>query len=107
MGSAAAQELQLARLGDSETNIGYVPVHRELERDLLSAAAEKGDQIVTGSDEINAPLFLVLPDSLRASFNQVLRRLFLASSNPLEVAEIQVILEEGRQRAVQNGEFPQ
>lgn len=107
MGSAAAQELQLARLGDSETNIGYVPVHRELERNLLSAAAEKGDEVVTGADDINAPLFLVLPDSLRASFNLVLRRLFLASSNPLEVADIQMILEEGRQRAVQNGEFPQ
>ena len=107
MGSAEAHELQIARIGEAETNIGYVPVHRELDRELLSAAAVKGDQIVTGADDINPPLFLVLPDSMRASFNQVLRRLFLATSNPLEVAEIQATLEEGRQRAVQNGEFPQ
>ncbi|MYC95473.1 MAG: extracellular solute-binding protein [Caldilineaceae bacterium SB0661_bin_32] len=107
MGSAEAHELQIARIGEAETNIGYVPVHRELDRELLSAAAEKGDQVVTGADQINPPLFLVLPDSMRASFNQVLRRLFLATSTSLEVAEIQTLLEEGRQRAVQNGEFPQ
>lgn len=107
MGSAEAQELQLKRMGDDGINIGYVPVHREFDRELLSYAAEKGDQIVNGAAEINPPLFLVLPDSMRASFNQVLRRFFLASNFPLEITEIQLQLEEGRQRAIQSGEFPQ
>lgn len=107
MGSAEAQELQLKRMGDEGINIGYVPVHREFDRELLSYAAEKGDQIVNGADEISPPLFLVLPNSMRAGFNQVLRRLFLASNFPLDITEIQSQLEEGRQRAIQNGEFPQ
>lgn len=107
MGSAEAQELQLKQMGDEGVNIGYVPVHREFDRELLSYAAEKGDQIVNGADEISPPLFLVLPNSMRASFNQVLRRLFLATNFPLDITEIQSQLEEGRQRAIQGGEFPQ
>ncbi len=107
MGSAEAQELQLKQIGNDDSNIGYVPVHREIDRELLSAAAYKGDQIVSEADEISPPMFLLLPDSMRASFNQVLRRLFLATSKPLDVAEIQILLEEGRQRAIQNGELLQ
>ena len=107
MGSTEAQELQLVQMGDDGINIGYVPVHREVDRELLSYEAEKGDQIVNGAAEISSPLFLVLPDSMRASFNQVLRRLFLSTNFPLEITEIQSQLEEGRQRAIQGGEFPQ
>ena len=106
MGSAEAQELQLKGIGEDESNIGYAPAHREIDRDLLSAAAEKGDQIVTGADEISPPLFLLLPDTMRASFNSVLRRLFLSTSTPMAVSEIQLLLEEGRQKTIQNGEFP-
>ena len=107
MGSAEAQELQLKQIGNDDSNIGYVPVHREIDRELLSAAAYKGDQIVSEADEISPPMFLLLPDSMRASFNQVLRKLFLATSKPLDVAEIQFLLEEGRQRSIQNGELLQ
>ncbi len=106
MGSAEAHELQLKGISEDDTDIGYAPVHREIDRDLLSAASEKGDQIVSGADEVSPPLFLALPDSMRASFNSVLRRLFLVTSTPLEVSEIQRILEEGRQNTIQNGEFP-
>ena len=107
MGSADAQELQLKQIGDDASNIGYVPVHREIDRELLSAAAYRGDQIVSEADEISPPMFLILADSMRASFNQVLRRLFLATSEPLDVVEIQLMLEEGRQRAIQSGEILQ
>ena len=107
MGSAEGQELQLKQIGDDASNIGYVPVHREIDRELLSAAAYKGDLIVSEADEISPPMFLLLADSMRASFNQVLRRLFLATNEPLDVVEIQLMLEEGRQRAIQNGELLQ
>lgn len=107
MGSAEAQELQLKQIGEDDSNIGYVPVHRDIDRELLSAAAYKGDLIVSEADEISPPMFLLLPDSMRATFNQVLRKLFLATSDPLDVAEIQILLEEGRQRAIQNGEIRQ
>ena len=107
MGSAEAQELQLKRIGEDESNIGYVPVHREFERDLLSAAAAKGDQIVSNAAEISPPLFLMLPDTMRRSFFQVLRRLFLSTNNRIEVAEIQALQEEARQNAIQNGDYRQ
>ncbi len=107
MGSIEAQELQLKQIGNDESNIGYVPVHRDIDRELLSAAAYKGDQIVTEADEVGPPMYFFLPDSMRASFNQVLRRLFLVTSDPLDVVEIQILLEEGRQRAIQNGELSQ
>ena len=105
MGSVEAQELQLRQVGEDESNVGYVPVHQEFERDLLSAAAEKGEHIVRGADEIGPPLILGLPDSMQRGFNQVLRRLFLKSGTPIAVAEIQTILEEARQRAIRNGEY--
>ena len=107
MGSVEAQELQLKQIGNDESNIGYVPVHRDIDRELLSAAAYKGDQIVSEADEVGPPMYFFLPDSMRASFNQVLRKLFLATSDPLDVVEIQFLLEEGRQRAIQNGELTQ
>ncbi len=107
MGSAEAQNLQLKRIGEDESNIGYVPVHREFDRELLSPATEKGDQIVSGADELSPPLFLVLPDTMRQSFFQVLRRLFIRTNNRLDVAEIQALQEEARQNAIQNGEYRQ
>ena len=105
MGSAEAQELQLRQVGEDVSNVGYVPVHQGFERDLLSAAAVKGEQIVRGADEISPPLILSLPDSMERGFTQVLRRLFLKTNTPIGVAEIQSILEEARQRAISNGEY--
>ena len=107
MGADEAQELQLKQIGEDESNAGYVPVHRDFDRGLLSAAAEKGEQIVRGADEIHPPLILALPDSMQGGFNQVLRRLFLKTNNPLQISEIQSILEEARQMAIQNGEYRQ
>ena len=107
MGSAEAQELQLMGTGEEENIIGYVPVNREIERDLMSEATEQGDQIVRGADTIGPPLYLLLPDTMRGSFNQVLRRLFLSTNNRFEVAEIQSLQEEARQNAIQNGEYRQ
>ena len=60
-----------------------------------------------GAVEIHPPLILALPDSLQGGFNQVLRRLFLKTNSPLQVSEIQSILEEARQMAIQNGEYRQ
>lgn len=107
MGSSEAQELQLERAGEEASNVGYVPVHREFDRELLSAASAKGDDIVSSADEISPPLFLALPDGMRGSFFQVVRRLFLRTDNRIEVGDIQLLQEEARQDAIQNGEYRQ
>ena len=105
MGSAEAQELQLQMIGEEEGHAGFVPVHQGIERALLSSAAQKGEQIVRSADEVRPPLFLSIPDAMQAGFSQVLRRLFLVTDTSLEIGEIQAILEEARQRAVQDGEY--
>ena len=107
LGSVEAQELQLTRIGEDESNVGYVPVHGDFDRSLLSPVAAKGDQIVRRSNSISPPMLFVLPNSMRGRFEQVLRRLFPAISNRIQVAEIQSMLEEARQTAIQNGEFGQ
>ncbi|MDE0312785.1 MAG: ABC transporter substrate-binding protein [Caldilineaceae bacterium] len=107
LGSAEAQELQLRRIGEDESNVGYVPVHGDFNRSLLSPTAAKGDQIVRSSSSISPPMLLVLPSSMGGRFEQVLRRLFPAISNRIQMAEIQSMLEEARQTAIRNGEFGQ
>ena len=107
MGSAEAQDLQLRRIGEDSSNVGYVPTHGGIERALLPAAAAKGERIVRGADGISPPLMLALPDSMQAGFNRVLRRLFLKTDSPIQVSEIQSILEEARQRAIQSGAYRQ
>ena len=107
LGSAEAQSLRLKRIGEDESNVGYVPVHVDFDRSFLSPVAAKGDQAVRSSDSISPPMLLVIPSSMRGRFEQVLRRLFPAISNRIQVAEIQSMLEEARQTAIQNGEFGQ
>ena len=48
-----------------------------------------------------------LPPSMREGFDQVLKRLFPTISARIQVAEIQSMLEEARQAAIQKGELPQ
>ncbi len=106
MGSAEAQELQLRQMGEDSSNAGYVPVHQDIDDEFLSPAAEKGGQIVRGADSIRPPLTLVLPDEMQRGFTTVLRRLFLKTDARMRVAEIQSILEDARQKAVQSGAYP-
>ena len=106
MGSAEAQELQLRQMGEDSSNAGYVPVHQDIDDEFLSPAAEKGGQIVRGADSIRPPLTLVLPDEMQRGYTTVLRRLFLKTDARMRVAEIQSILEDARQKAIQSGAYP-
>ena len=106
MGSTEAQELQLRQIGEDDSNAGYVPVHQGLDSELLSAAAVKGSQIVRGADTIRPPLSLVLPDEMQRGFTTVLRRLFLKTGTRIRVDEIQSILEDAREDAIQGGAYP-
>ena len=106
MGSTEAQELQLRQIGEDDSNAGYVPVHQGLDGELLSAAAVKGSQIVRGADAIRPPLSLVLPVEMQRGFTTVLRRLFLKTGTRIRVEEIQSILEDAREDAVQGGAYP-
>ena len=105
MGSAQAQELQLRQMGEDDNNAGYVPVHLDIDRGLLSPAAAKGGQIVRGAESIRPPLTLLLPDEMQRGYTTVLRRLFLKTGTRLPVSEIQSILEDARQKAIQSGTY--
>ena len=107
MGSAEAQQLQLNEVSEDEGNVWSIPAHRDVDRTALSPIAAKGDQAVRNANSINPPLMFDLPASMREGFDQVLRRLFPTISARIQVPEIQSMLEEARQTAIQKGELPQ
>lgn len=110
MVSAEAQAMQMVRIGEDPTNAGWIPLHREVDRTLLSVAARKGENIVRGADEVMPPLAFSLPSSMFSGFTTLLDWMFLkleTGNNEVDVSEIQSILEEARQQAFQNGEYRQ
>lgn len=107
MASAEAQQLQRNQVSGDESNDWLIPAHRDVDRSALSPTAAKGDQAVRNADSISPPSMFDLPPSMREGFVQVLRRLFPTISARIQVAEIQSMLEEARQTALQKGERPQ
>jgi len=107
MGSAEAQALQFNQVSEDEGNAWLIPAHRDVDRSALSPIAAKGDQAVRNANSINPPLMFELPASMREGFDQVSRRLFPTISARIQVAEIQSMLEEARQAAIQKSELPQ
>ena len=110
MASAEAQTMLLARVGEDPTNVGWVPLHRDVDRTLLPEAARKGEEIVRGADEVLPPLSFALPVSMQAGFESVLDWTYTKLETPgseINVSEIQSTLEEARQQALQNGEYRQ
>ena len=110
MASAEAQAMKMARVGEDPTNVGWVPLHRDVDRTLLPEAARKGEEIVRGADEILPPLSFALPVTMQAGFGSVFDWLFTKLETPeteIDVSEIQSTLEEARQQALQNGEYRQ
>ena len=84
-----------------------IPAHSDVDRTALSPVVAKGDHAVRNANSINPPLMFELPASMREGFDQVLRRLFPTISARIQVAEIQSMLEEARQDAIQKGEISQ
>lgn len=100
----------LARVGEDPTNVGWVPLHRDVDRTLLPEAARKGEEIVRGADEVLPPLSFALPVSMQAGFESVLDWMYTKLETPgseINFSEIQSTLEEARQQALQNGEYRQ
>lgn len=111
MASAEAQAMRMARIGEDPTDPGWVPLHRDVDRTLLSEAARKGEGIVRGADEVLPPLSFALPGgSMQAGFGSVFDWIFAKLETPeteIDVTEIQSSLEEARQQALQSGEYRQ
>lgn len=105
LGSAEAQGLQMGRIAEEATNVGYVPVHGDVEGELVPAAARKGGEMVRAADELHAPFFLAVPDSMQPGLFRALRLLFLRAGAPVKPTEVATILEEARQAAIQSGEY--
>ena len=102
--------MKMARIGEDPTNVGWAPLHRDVDRTLLPEAARKGEEIVRGADEVLPPLFSALPITMLAGFGSVFDWLFAKLETPeteIDVSEIQSTLEEARQQALQNGDYRQ
>ena len=111
MASAEAQAMRMARIVEDPTDPGWVPLHRDVDRTLLSEAARKGEGIVRGADEVLPPLSFALPGgSMPAGFESVFDWIFAKLETPeteIDVTEIQSSLEEARQQAIQSGDYQQ
>lgn len=110
MSSAAAQAAQMARIGEDPANVGFIPLHRDVDRALLPVAARKAEEIVRGADEVLPPLVLALPRSMQAGFTTVFDGIYKQLNSPetgIDVSEIQSTLEEARQQALERGDYRQ
>lgn len=110
MASAEAQAMRMARIVEDPTNVGWVPLHRDVDRTLLPEAARKGEGIVRGAEEVLAPLSFALPVSMQAGFGPVFDWMFAKLETPeteIDVTEIQSSLEEARQQAIEGGDYRQ
>jgi len=110
MASAEAQSMQMVRISEDPTNAGWIPLHRDMDRSLLSVDARKGENIVRGADEVMPPLAFALPSGMFSGFTTLLEWMFLkleTGDSEIDIFEIQSILEEARQQAFQNGEYRQ
>ena len=110
MASAEAQATQIARIVEDPANVGFIPLHRDVDRALLPVAARKAEEIIRGADEVLPPLALALPRSMQAGFTTVfdgICRQLNSSETEIDVSEIQFTLEEARQQALERRDYRQ
>ena len=110
MASAEAQATQMARIVEDPAIVGFIPLHRDVDRALLPVAARKAEELVRGADEVLPPLALALSRSMQAGFTTVFDGIYKQLNSPeteIDVSEIQSTLEEARQQALERGDYRQ
>jgi ABC-type glycerol-3-phosphate transport system substrate-binding protein len=101
MGSAESAQ---ALTQQTTTQLTWVPVHSDYDRSLYSQRITQAEALMSNADAFGPPMVLSLPNSMGSALNQVLNRVL---SDRGEVADWQLMLEDARQRAIQNGEYRQ
>mgnify|MGYP002685802159 CR=1 FL=1 len=99
MGSTESAQLLTQQ---TESQITWVPAHTEYDRSLFSDRTRQAEALVTEADAFGPPIFLSLPSSMDNALNQVFDRLLRGQGEP---PDWQLLLEDARQRAIQNGEY--
>ena len=101
MGSAESAQVLTQQ---TNSQLTWVPVHKEYDRSLYSQRIAQAEALVANADSFGPPMVLSLPNSMGSALNQVLNQLL---SDRGEAADWQLLLEDARQKAIQNGEYPQ
>jgi len=101
MGSAESAQVLTQQ---TNSQLTWVPVHKEYDRSLYSQRITQAEALVSNADAFGPPMILSLPNSMGSALNQVLTQLL---SQRGEVADWQLLLEDARQQAIRNGEYPQ
>ncbi|MBX3054494.1 MAG: extracellular solute-binding protein [Caldilineaceae bacterium] len=101
MGSAENSQL-LTRQTSSQ--LTWVPVFKDFDRSLFSDRIRQAEEVVSQADTFGPPMFLSLPDSMGNELGQVFNQLLAARG---EVPDWQLRLEDARQDAIRNGEYPE
>jgi len=99
MGSAESAQLLTQQ---TESQIAWVPAHTGYDRSLFSDRIQQAEALVAEADAFGPPIFLSLPSSMDNGLGQVFNRLLRGQGEP---ADWQLVLEDARQRAIQNGEY--
>jgi len=90
----------------TSSQLTWVPVHSDYDRSLYSDRIRKAEELVQQADAFGPPMVLSLPNSMGGELGQVLDRLLSDRDNRGEPAEWQLLLENARQNAIRNGEYP-
>lgn len=88
----------------TSSQLTWVPVHRDFDRSLYTDRIRQAEELVKRADAFGPPMVLSLPSSMGNALNQVLNRLLSERGEP---ADWQLLLEDARQQAIQNGEYPE
>lgn len=80
----------------------WAPARTDIDRARYSEEILQASGMVQGADAFGPPMFLSLPSSMENTLNQVFTRLLRSQGEP---ADWQLLLEDARQRAIQNGEY--
>ncbi|MBI3958622.1 MAG: carbohydrate ABC transporter substrate-binding protein [Chloroflexi bacterium] len=86
------------------SQLTWVPVHRDFDRSLYTERIRRAEELVGKAEYFGPPMILSLPNAMGNALDQALTRLLNGRG---EVADWQLLLEDARQRAIQNGEYPQ
>lgn len=87
----------------SEVQATWVPAHKEYDRDLYGQTIQQAEGLVAEADYFGPPMILALPQSMGGELGRVLNRLLRQQG---EIPDWQLQLEEARQQAIRNGEYP-
>lgn len=88
----------------SEAQLTWVPAHKEYDRERYGPRIQQAEALVAQADYFGPPMILALPQSMSGELGRAINQV-LDDRN--ELPDWQGMLEDARQQAIRNGEYPE